>query len=99
MRSARPSASAVLPTPGSPISSGLFFRRRDEHLDHALELVGAADQRIDLALARALREVDAEALERVRDLLLVLAVVLTPRVRGAIGPPPVSTLPRRARCS
>ncbi len=28
MRSARPSASAVLPTPGSPISSGLFFRRR-----------------------------------------------------------------------
>ena len=29
MRSARPSASAVLPTPGSPISSGLFFRRRD----------------------------------------------------------------------
>ena len=28
MRSARPSASAVLPTPGSPTSSGLFLRRR-----------------------------------------------------------------------
>src|SRR5665647_2383261 len=28
IRSASPSASAVLPTPGSPISSGLFFRRR-----------------------------------------------------------------------
>ena len=29
MRSARPSAMAVLPTPGSPISTGLFFVRRD----------------------------------------------------------------------
>jgi hypothetical protein len=28
MRSASPSASAVLPTPGSPTSSGLFLRRR-----------------------------------------------------------------------
>jgi hypothetical protein len=29
MRCARPSAIAVLPTPGSPISTGLFFLRRD----------------------------------------------------------------------
>ncbi len=29
MRKARPSAMAVLPTPGSPISTGLFFVRRD----------------------------------------------------------------------
>jgi hypothetical protein len=29
MRWARPSAIAVLPTPGSPISTGLFFVRRD----------------------------------------------------------------------
>ena len=29
MRCARPSATAVLPTPGSPISTGLFFVRRD----------------------------------------------------------------------
>ena len=28
MRSARPSAIAVLPTPGSPTNSGLFFERR-----------------------------------------------------------------------
>ena len=28
MRSARPSAIAVLPTPGSPISTGLFLVRR-----------------------------------------------------------------------
>ena len=38
MRCARPSAMAVLPTPGSPISTGLFFLRRREHLDHALDL-------------------------------------------------------------
>src|ERR671927_469667 len=29
MRAARPSTIAVLPTPGSPISTGLFFVRRD----------------------------------------------------------------------
>src|SRR5207248_11271330 len=29
MREARPSTTAVLPTPGSPISTGLFFVRRD----------------------------------------------------------------------
>src|SRR5438105_14218384 len=29
MRRARPSAIAVLPTPGSPISTGLFFVRRE----------------------------------------------------------------------
>ena len=29
IRSARPSAIAVLPTPGSPINTGLFFVRRD----------------------------------------------------------------------
>ena len=30
MRSAKPSAMAVLPTPGSPIKTGLFFVRRDK---------------------------------------------------------------------
>ena len=29
MRAARPSTTAVLPTPGSPISTGLFFVRRE----------------------------------------------------------------------
>ena len=43
---------AVLPTPGSPISTGLFLVRRDEHLDDAADLVVAADDRIDLAVAR-----------------------------------------------
>jgi hypothetical protein len=35
---------AVLPTPGSPIRTGLFFVRR-EHLDHAPDLLVAADDR------------------------------------------------------
>jgi len=29
MRTARPSTMAVFPTPGSPMSTGLFFRRRE----------------------------------------------------------------------
>ena len=47
---------AVLPTPGSPISTGLFLVRRCEHLDRAADLVVAADDRIELAArARAVR--------------------------------------------
>ena len=49
MRCARPSAMAVLPTPGSPISAGLFFVRAAEDLDDALDLLLAADDRVDLA--------------------------------------------------
>ena len=33
MRRARPSTMAVLPTPGSPMSTGLFLVRRRQHLD------------------------------------------------------------------
>ena len=64
MRCARPSAIAVLPTPGSPISTGLFFLRRRQDLDHALDLLLAPDHRIELALARHLREVAAELVQR-----------------------------------
>ena len=53
MRWASPSTIAVLPTPGSPIRTGLFFVRRDEHLDHAADLVVAADHRVELALLGA----------------------------------------------
>ena len=35
--SARPSATAVLPTPGSPISTGLFLVRRLKHHHHTLD--------------------------------------------------------------
>ena len=63
MRRARPSTMAVLPTPGSPIRTGLFLVRRREHLDDAADLVVAADDRIDLAVAGAGREVLAVLLE------------------------------------
>ena len=43
---------AVLPTPGSPISTGLFLVRRDEHLDGAADLLVPPDHRVELALAR-----------------------------------------------
>src|SRR5215470_5391725 len=75
IRSARPSASAVLPTPGSPMSSGLFLRRRDStwimrSSSSARPISGS------ILPARALGEVDAEALERVRDARVLAAVVL-----------------------
>jgi hypothetical protein len=53
MRRARPSAIAVLPTPGSPTYSGLFFCAAAQDLDGALDLGLAADQRIDLAVRTA----------------------------------------------
>ena len=43
---------AVLPTPGSPMSTGLFLVRRDEHLDDAADLLVAADDRVELAGSR-----------------------------------------------
>ena len=64
MRQARPSAIAVLPTPASPTSSGLFFLPAAEDLDHALDLVLAADQRVDLAVAGELVQVLRELVER-----------------------------------
>ena len=64
IRWASPSTIAVLPTPGSPISTGLFFVRRDEDLDHAADLVVAADHRVELALRGGLGQVAAVALER-----------------------------------
>ena len=52
IRWASPSTIAVLPTPGSPISTGLFLVRRLEDLDHPADLVVAADHRVELALRR-----------------------------------------------
>ena len=59
------SAIAVLPTPASPTNSGLFFCRR--HSTWMVRLISGftADQRIDLAFARLLVEVDAIGVERV----------------------------------
>ena len=64
IRCASPSTIAVLPTPGSPISTGLFFVRRREHLDHAADLLVAADHRVELPGLGGLGQVAAELLER-----------------------------------
>ena len=50
IRRARPSTIAVLPTPGSPIRTGLFLVRRDRTC-MVRDLVVTADHRIDLTLA------------------------------------------------
>ena len=64
MRWARPSAMAVLPTPGSPMSTGLFLVRRREDLDDAPDLLVPADDRVEPARARLGGEVAAVLLER-----------------------------------
>ena len=63
IRCARPSTMAVLPTPGSPIRAGLFLVRRREDLDDALDLLLAADDRVELAGPRGVGQVDAELVE------------------------------------
>ena len=80
IRWARPSAMAVLPTPGSPISTGLFFVRRREDLDDAADLVVAPDHRVELALLGRAGEVAPELLER---LVLVLGALVGHAVRAA----------------
>ena len=79
---ARPSTIAVLPTPGSPISTGLFLVRRREDLHDPLELAGAADHRVELALAGQLGEVAAELVE---DLAVALVVVAALALAADVG--------------
>ena len=55
IRCASPSTMAVLPTPGSPISTGLFLVRRDSTWIDAADLLVAADHRVELALSRRAR--------------------------------------------
>ena len=63
---------AVLPTPGSPMSTGLFLVRRRQHLDDAADLLVAADDGVELALPGRLGQVAAVALE---GLVLLLGVL------------------------
>ena len=51
MRCAMPSAIAVLPTPGSPMSTGLFFVRRDSTSIVCSISACAADHRVDPVIA------------------------------------------------
>ena len=78
-RWASPSTTAVLPTPGSPISTGLFLVRRRQHLHHPPDLGVAADHRVEPALLGGLREVDGVLLQR-----------LVRRLRLLAGHPPVA---------
>ncbi len=82
MRDARPSTTAVLPTPGSPIRTGLFFVRRLEDLHDPLDLGLTADDRVELPLLRLLGQVAAELVEELRALAL-----LTRRAGRAALPP------------
>ena len=73
MRRARPSTMAVLPTPGSPISTGLFFVRRDStwitrRISSSRPMTGSS-----LPSRAVLGEVAAVLLERLVLLLGVLA--------------------------
>ena len=47
MRRASPSTMAVFPTPGSPMSTGLFFVRARQDLDNPADLVVASDHGIE----------------------------------------------------
>ena len=64
MRWASPSTIAVLPTPGSPISTGLFFVLRDRIWIDAADLGVAADHRVELAGAGLGDQVAAVLLQR-----------------------------------
>ena len=57
MRWAKPSTIAVLPTPGSPIRTGLFFLRRASTSIVVSISARAADHRIELAFAGELCQI------------------------------------------
>ena len=54
---------AVFPTPGSPIRAGLFLVFRAEDLDDPLDLLLPADDRVELARAGEIGEVDPELVD------------------------------------
>ena len=64
MRWASPSTMAVLPTPGSPMSTGLFLVRRDSTWMIAADLLVAPDDRVELALPGERGQVAAVLLQR-----------------------------------
>ena len=68
-RWASPSTTAVLPTPGSPISTGIVLGAARQHLDRAADLVVAADHRVELAVLRFLGQVAGVFGERLPILL------------------------------
>ena len=91
MRCARPSTIAVLPTPGSPISTGLFFVRRESTWIDAADLLVAPDHRVELALLGERGQIAAVLLERLvralgilrRDALAAAHLLRAPQQRVA----------------
>ena len=65
MRWARPSTMAVLPTPGSPMRTGLFLVRRERTWITRRIFLVTPDDRVELALAREIRQVAAVLGQRV----------------------------------
>ena len=63
---ARPSTTAVLPTPGSPMSTGSFFVRRERMLRARVDLLLAPDDGVEPPLARHRRQVARKLRERFR---------------------------------
>jgi len=57
MRCAMPSTIAVFPTPGSPMSTGLFLVRRERNLHHAPNLFIAPDHGVAFSAPRLIRQV------------------------------------------
>ena len=57
---ASPSTIAVLPTPGSPMSTGFVLRAAGEDLHNALDLALPTDHRVELVIARQLSEIASE---------------------------------------
>ena len=78
---ARPSAMAVLPTPGSPTNKRIVLLAAAENLDGAVHLGVAADQRIDPARLGLLIQVDAIGFQRLGALLVRSSRLLPPRRR------------------
>ena len=76
MRWARPSTTAVLPTPGSPMSTGLFLVRRESTWIDAADLAVAADDRVQLARAGNGGHVGAELLQRLEGVFGIRVVDL-----------------------
>ena len=70
---------AVLPTPGSPISTGLFLVRRESTCTTRQFFI-ASDHRIKLAFAGLLREVASVALEC---LILGFGILVSHLLRAA----------------
>jgi len=71
---------AVLPTPGSPISTGLFLVRRDKHLHHPSDLFVPPNDGVKLSAPRLLGQIAGITLQR---LILGFRILIRNSLRSA----------------